>query len=334
MAIEVNAANILCCKCGKSYSRRKGFFAVNYGVLYKGVGYLSVCKECVDKMYNDYLAECEDSKSAVRQMCRKLDLYWNDKVFEMVEKKSTTRTVMTNYIAKLHTNAYLGKSYDDTLTEEGMLWNFDINHNKPTPDIQPEVITSVEKDIDIDIDDDIIDFWGRGFDAIDYEKLEYQKAKWLSNYSDASTIDASTELIVKQICLLELDMEKKREEGNNVSEKLLKAYTDLLGSANLKPVQKQKDDNDSSLLTTPLGVWLDRYEFKRPLPNKYDDSPLLKYIFTWMGHVLRMLGKKNAYTQLYQDAIDKLRVEKPEYEDEDDESILMDYFMEGDNPDG
>ena len=330
MGIEVNAANIICCKCGKSYSRRKGFFAVNYGVLYKGVGYLSVCKECVDKMYNDYLTECGDSKLAVRQMCRKLDLYWNEKVFEMVEKKSTTRTVMTNYIVKLHTNAYLGKSYDDTLTDEGMLWNFDIKNYEYINDTEEEKDIETE-DEEIDVDDSIVDFWGRGLDTADYNKLESKKAKWLSDYPNAEQIDAPTELIVKQVCLLELDMDKKRANGGTVSEKILKAYTDLLGSANLKPVQKQKEDSDATIDKTPLGVWAQIYERERPIPEVdpelKDVDGIIRYISTWfLGHLCKMLGIKNTYCKLYEDAIENLRVEHPEFEDEDDDTMFDDIF--------
>ena len=87
-SLEVNATSTVCRKCGTAYGRLKGNFLVSYSSLYKGTGHLAYCKECVDKMYAAYLAECKDSKAAVRQMCRKLDLYWNEKLFESVDKKS------------------------------------------------------------------------------------------------------------------------------------------------------------------------------------------------------------------------------------------------------
>ena len=90
-AIEINASSSICRKCGTAYGRLKGYFPVSYGFLYRGTGYLPYCKECVDKMFNAYLAECKDTKMAVRQMCRKLDLYWSEKLFDAAEKQSTPR---------------------------------------------------------------------------------------------------------------------------------------------------------------------------------------------------------------------------------------------------
>lgn len=321
MAIEVNSGNIVCCKCGQSYSRRKGYFAVNYGSIYKGIGHLTVCKDCVDEMYTSYLAKCNDSRTAVRQVCRKLDLYWSDAVFDSIVVKTTTRTIMTTYIARINTKAYIGKSYDDTLSDEGTLWNF--------LDTQKEQMVSDEKIYESrDIPADVIAFWGRGYTSDMYEDLEQRRHYWMSklNPNGDYDLDIGTEAIIRQICSLELDINRDRAEGRPV-DKSINALNNLLGSANLKPAQKQKEDNDAVLNNTPMGVWLYRYENKRPLPDNYEDSHILKYVFTWMGHVMRMLGIKNSYEKLYQSEIDRLRVEKPEYSG-DDESLMMDYMNE------
>ena len=85
------------------------------------------------------------------------------------------------------------------------------------------------------------------------------------------------------------------------------------------------------MLSTPLGVWIHKYENQRPLPEvENDENHIKKYIFTWMGHLCKMLGIKNGYTKMYEDEIEKLRVEKPEY-DGDDEDLMIDYFSEFDN---
>ena len=106
------------------YGRRKGNFPVSYAALHKGVGYAPICKDCIDAMYNTYLAQCKDAKMAVRQMCRKLDLFWSESVFETVMSKNTTRTVMTQYMAKINSITFAGKSYDDSLSNDGTLWSF------------------------------------------------------------------------------------------------------------------------------------------------------------------------------------------------------------------
>ena len=81
MALEVESARAVCSKCGTDYSRQKGYFPVSYAVLHKGVGHTHVCKDCIDAIYNGYLSQCNNAKDAVRQVCRKLDLYWSESVY-------------------------------------------------------------------------------------------------------------------------------------------------------------------------------------------------------------------------------------------------------------
>lgn len=327
MAIEVNASSAICSKCGKSYGRRKGYFPVNYGLLYKGVGYVSVCKDCIDAMYNGYLSQCNNARDAVRQMCRKLDLYWSDKVYEIVERKNTTSTMMTSYIAKINTVSYSGKSYDDTLAEEGTLWNWGAQRVvKPEP-VQESTKTDNEE---IEISEDVIAFWGAGYTPEMYTSLEQRRSYWMSRFPEDYELDIGTEAIIRQICSLELDINRDRAAGRAV-DKSVNALNTLLGSASLKPTQKKADDTDSSIDKTPLGVWAQRLEYKRPIkevdPELQDVDGIVRYISIWyLGHLCKMLGIKNTYCKLYEEEIAKMRVEHPEYEDEDDETLFNDIF--------
>lgn len=327
MAIEVNASSAVCSKCGTSYGRRKGYFPVNYGQLYKGIGYVSVCKDCIDKMYNGYLSQCNNAKDAVRQVCRKLDLYWSDKVYEIVNRKNTTSTMMTSYIAKINTVSYSGKSYDDTLAEEGTLWSW-----SDIPVMEPEnTQTDVQEDEeDIEIPEDVIAFWGNGYTSEMYTNLEQRRSYWMSRFPDGYELDIGTEAIIRQICSLELDINRDRAMGRAV-DKSVNALNTLLGSASLKPTQKKTEDADSSIDKTPLGVWAQRLEYKRPIkeadPELQDVDGIVRYISIWyLGHLCKMLGIKNTYCKLYEEEIAKMRVEHPEYEDEDDETLFNDIF--------
>lgn len=336
MSIEVNSTTVICSKCGMSYGRRKGNFAVNYGILYKGVGYLTICKTCLNKIYTDYLSETKNPKDAVRQVCRKLDLYWNEQVFNVVERKNTTRALITSYIAKINTVSYAGKSYDDTLIEEGALWNFSKTNSvlENTNDIKKSTENLPKPDKEdveqIEIPDEVVALWGTGYTPEMYQALEQRRSYWLSRFPEDTVFDIGTEAIIRQICSLELDINRDRAAGRPV-DKSVNALNTLLGSANLKPTQK-KDDPDSDISSTPLGVWLYRFENKRPLPEIDDQlkdvNHVKKYVFTWLGHLVKMLGLKNGYSKLYDEEIERLRVEKPEYADEDEEDLLIDAYSE------
>jgi hypothetical protein len=148
-------------------------------------------------------------------------------------------------------------------------------------------------------------------------------------------MDVGTEAILRQICVMEITINQDRAAGRSI-DKNVNALNSLLGSASLKPAQKKEESNaDAALASTPLGVWLYRYEQKRPLPEIDEDmkdvNGIRKYVFTWMGHLCKMLGLKNAFSDLYESEVARLRVERPEYDGDDDEAFMNRLFEEDDD---
>ena len=347
MPLEVSTDKAICSRCGTAYGRGRGNFPVCYCKSYKGLGRLHICKDCVDKMYSNYLSQCNDARAAVRQMCRKLDLFWSDQIFDFVSKKAATRSLMTQYLSRVATTTYAGKSYDDTLAFEGTLWTFG-QASQQTPAqtdgtggnivSDKDASTKDEPGISIeDIPDDVIEFWGTGYedDPNMYVLLEQRRKYWISNLPDGIELDIGTKTVIRQICFLELDINRDRAAGKNV-EKSVTALLSLINNSILKPSQKKSEDIDAATQNTPLGVWLFRYENKRPLPEPdkemKDVNHVLKYVFIWLGHVCKMLNKKNGFSRMYEEEIQKWRIEKPEYSDadDDDEEFLADVLEDED----
>lgn len=70
-----------------------------------------------------------------------------------------------------------------------------------------------------------------------------------------------------------------------------------------------------------------------PDPELQDVDGIKKYITVWFfGHLCKMLGLNNSYSRLYTDEIEKLRVDRPEDEFDDDE-LLYEAFSESDSDD-
>lgn len=335
MAIELESSSVLCCKCGKAYCRRKGFFSVCYSEMSKGIGYLPVCKDCVDMLYNSYLAKCQNAKDAVRQVCRKLDLYWNESVFDIVSRKSTISTMMTSYLAKITTVTYAGKSYDDTLSFEGTLWNFSPKENDIGTGAKDNIVSGEKTDErhqeDLSsIPEDVIAFWGPGYTSEMYNDLEQRRSYWISKLPSGVDLDIGAEALIRQICNLEIDINRDRRAGKSI-DKNVNALNTLLGSASLKPTQKKAEDSDLSSENTPFGVWIKKWEDMEPVPEPdpelQDVDGIRKYISVWFfGHLCKMLKIRNSYSRAYEEEIAKMRVERPEYSDEDDEEMLADIF--------
>lgn len=336
MGIEMNMESVICFRCGRKYGKRRGNFHVSYGIQHKGVGHLPICKSCVESMYKTYLLECGDAKLAVRQMCRKLDVYWNEAAYDTSVVKSTARSVMAAYLQKMSTTAFAGRSYDDTLIDEERLWELNPVPPEPEPEPEPEeVVEESPEEVPVDdysdITDDIIAFWGSGYTPGMYRELEQRRSYYTSKLPKGAELDVGSEALIRQICNLEVSIARDSVTGKSI-DKSVNSLNTLLGSLNLRPAQQKDNDAEANLASTPLGVWLYRYENKRPLPEVdeqlKDVNHVKKYVFTWMGHLVKMLGIKNGYTKLYDDEIERLRVERPEYDEEDDEDLLIDVYSD------
>lgn len=328
--IDATAANSasLCCRCGKSYSRKKGNYLTSYAQLYKGTSYLPYCTSCTDEIFLSYLERGAEPRDAVRQMCRKLDLYWSQKVFDSVDAMTVPSRAFNQYLRKISTMTYAGKSYDDTLREEGALWEWSDNPklNKNAHKISQTDIQAVEDEDEISKED--IAFWGSGYNSKSvYDELNQKYEQWTSNLGE---LDPAEQSIYKQICVLEYTINKDSAAGKSI-DKHVNALNQLLGSANLKPAQKKAEEAEAGFDSTPFGVWIARWEKDLPIPEPdpefQDVDNVVRYIEIWFkGHLSKMVGLKNSYSKMYEDEINKLRVERPEFEGDDDEAFFVDIF--------
>lgn len=326
-------ARFYCSRCGTSYSRQKGFFPVSHSPMYRGAGYLPICSKCVDEMYEMYFKKFGNAKDAMKHMCMKLDLYWSEKLYEAAEKTAGVTSRMRAYIIKTNLVSYSDKTYDDTLEEEAQGLAYvsasqpDLTDSKTDPAQEPEPV--------IEVSQEIKDFWGPGFTPEMYLELDERYRYWMSRYPDDSKPDIGEEAIIRQICNLEIDINHKRVGGEAI-DKSVNALNTLLGSANLKPAQKDKS-SDTDFDNAPLGVLIKKWEMTRPIPEPdpelQDVDGIKKYITVWFfGHLCKMLGLNNSYSRLYTDEIEKLRVDRPEDEFDDDE-LLYEAFSESDSDD-
>jgi len=320
-----------CSRCGRIYKRQKNNFPTSQSPLFRGNGgYLPLCNTCLDELFEHYKEVLKDEKEAIKRMCMKLDIYWNPELYAMINKDSTTRSRMKSYISKTNLLKYTGKTYDDTLDET--VASVDIStaakmaEEYGAGDMLNRPIASP---IDIQMPNtDTILFWGAGFTPEFYNELNLRYERWTNGLP--KPLDPGAEALYKQICLAESTINKNIVAGKNV-EQAQNSLNNLLGSLNIKPNQKKDEDDALGIDTTPLGVWAKRWEDKRPIPEDdpdlADSYGVVKYISTWLyGHLSKMLGIKNIYSKLYEDEISKFRVEKPEYEGEDDETVFDSVF--------
>lgn len=320
----------LCTRCGRIFKRQKQNFPSSQSLLFKGNrGYLSTCCHCVDELFAHYKNTLGDETAAMRRICMKFDIYWAPEIYAMVNKANTTNSRVRGYISKTNLYKYTGKTYDDTLDEEGatVVLFPDVN----TPSAGQDALTDDEAGEYVP-DRDVVKFWGSGFPPETYSELDARYMKWTEDV--VTPIDSATEALYRQVCILEVMINKAASAGKPV-ESMINALNNVLSSLNVKPIQKKQDEAmDAPFDSVPFGVGIRMCENTRPIPKpdpRFDDvDGIVKYISVWfLGHLCKMLGIRNTYCKLYEQEIARMRVERPELEDEDDEEVFNDIFGDG-----
>lgn len=325
---EEERTEFFCCRCHRHHKKQKGNYPASQSPLYKGNGgYLATCNNCIDELFDHYKAALESETEAIRRICLKFDIYWNEEIYAMLNKASTSQSRVRAYISKTNLYKYIGKTFDDTLDEEyaESLLREEEKESVVVVD-NAEIIPEVDG---VELDPKIVEFWGTGFEPSFYLELDRKYKRWTSNLP--KPLENGEEAIYKQVCILEATINRDSAAGKPI-EKNVNALNNLLGSANLKPSQKKTEDaSDAAFDSLPFGVGIRMYENSRPIPQPdpdlQDTDGIVKYISIWfLGHLCKMLGIKNAYCKMYEHELEKMRIENPELDEEDDETLFDDIF--------
>lgn len=317
-----------CQKCGTSYLKQCGNFSKSQSPLYSGNnGYLTICKTCVDKMYQKYCEDLGDDDAALRRVALHLDLYWDPSLAKASKKISADRSRVSVYVSRSNLRVYAGKTYDDTLREEaGTAINSmeDLHaHNSELADIanNEPALPAITKDD--------VNHWGYGFKPEEYVWLN---AKY-DEIRSTSVIDTMTrEELVKDFCIQKLLQNNALRDGNiELYNKLSTTSQKTLDNANLTPKVSDAADKAGE---KPMGVMIQMFEKEDPIgetrPEWRDVDGIIKFITIYfIGHLCKMIGIKNRYAKMYEEEMDKYRAEVPDYSDQDDEEIFA-HLINGD----
>ena len=294
-----------CTSCGKGHKKLKGNFRASQSPFFKGWGHIPICIRCLDYYEKEYTERLGSSDEAIKRLALHLDLYFNESLLASSRKINASQSRIAGYIAKANLLQYKDKTYDtylEEVAEEDRL-NNKIESYEDLHEIQNENISQAT-----------LSFWGMGFAPDEYVYLDDKYADWTSRHECKTKAQES---IFQKICLMELQITKAIQKGDKV-DSLVKSFNDLLGSANLKPVQNR--DNSLADQNT-FGTLIQKWENERPVPEpdpEWEDvDGIKKYINTWfLGHLCRMLNINNKHSHLYDEEIAKYTVERPQYEEE------------------
>lgn len=307
-----------CTACGTMYNKqRKNFPTSQSQLFFKNGGYLPVCGSCIEALFTKYRNALSDDLLAARRVCMKMDIYWDEQLFKNITRAGVSGSLIRTYIGRTNLSKYVGKTYDDTLREEAEA-------------VVPDEIPLPER-VTPEATDDDMEFWGTGYTNDEYYVLNKKYKYWTNELTDEELLLPGTQAVYRNICLLDFVIARNTAAGKP-TESAVKQLNDLISSANATPAQRKKeDDGDSAFDTLTFGEGIRVFENERPIPKplpEFEDvDNIRKYVTIWfLGHLCHMLHIKNTYCKLYEDEMNRLRVERPEFADEDDDDFLNDIF--------
>lgn len=316
-----------CLHCGKSYVDTSYY---NSNSMFYRNGKIPYCKHCIEKFYHHFFMKYKQEgcltpeKKAVKRLCMVLDVYYRDDAFNSSFKRynedDVDTTPISQYMRVIQLYQYNRnkETYEDTLAKE---------KNKETT-----AAATVNEDIDYEIEESTVDFFGAGFSKEDYVFLKKEYDDWTARHECKTK---AQEEVFKDICFNRLQNLKALRAGEDTKD-ITASFQKLLDSGKLQPKQ---NIGDTTADNQTFGTLLDKYENERPLPEideeLKDVDKIGYYIDTFFkGHTCRMLNVKNAFSNLYSSMMRKFTVNKPEYnldEENYDSEINFDAIF-GDKP--
>lgn len=285
---------VYCRKCMKMQAVSNYFEATNPFI--DSNGWLSVCKECCGKIYNHYFAIYGNMKDAIDYTCRDLDIRFSEPALQQTQTQvenaanrgKKTKAVFGIYKSKLSSTGKRNEGYDQLRYKDS-----------------DRILHSVDKDTDtLEMKDDYvitnetIKYWGKGKTAWEYGFLDEEMTKIQTSFECP---DYGMEMLMRDICFINLDIEKIRQgtESGDVN-KLIESRSKLMNDANMKPVQSTGADANDQVT---FGTLIKKWENEEPIPVTLDDE-MKEYIDTYMvGHLAKMEGLRGDVVDKYEEAI-------------------------------
>lgn len=319
---KTNKTKIACFYCGEEYVETN--FYKSYSNFYSNIGKVPYCKQCIEKFYQEYFDKYTNEgcltpeKKAVQRLCMIFDMYYSEDAFnsamDSVKKREMNISPMGAYMKMVQLQQHKEKSYENTITEAE----------------QENFAMAAISDLsgEITVDQNTRNFFGNGFVDEDYKFLKKEYDDWTARH-ECNT--KAQEEVIKDICFNRLQNLKALRRGEDTKD-ITASFQKMLDAGKLQPKQNA---GDATADNQTFGTLIDKWENERPLPEideelKDVDKIALYINIFFKGHLSRMMGIKNGFSNLYTKFMKKYTVEKPEYDDDDNGDALFDAVFGGD----
>ena len=304
-----------CRKCQKTLPVKDFYEAVD-GKLIDSNGYMSVCKNCINTLYNQIHEKTNNIEKSIHEMCIFLNIKFYKEAVEAT--KSHINTMLEN---GKNVNAVFG-IYKMKLiaTQKSM----DKSNPEPMPyeDVGTIYVEKEEIPKEMVVPPELKSFWGNNINSDDIQYLE----KEYGNFKQTHRADSYAEVtLLKEVCYLLLKVKKMREEDISTKDEL-KLLQDLMKSLAISPNVVAMNNSSSKGMDT-FGLWIQDIEREEPAQWLKTDP---------RGDMYRDVGNIDEYFQKYIvrplknfiTSSKDFNVDDEEFKDDDDIMLIDDGELE------
>lgn len=303
--LKVVSGEGYCRMCQKTLPASSFYEATNPMIDKNGL--MSVCRDHCNELFDTYYSIHNNVDIALKLTCRDLDVRYSDEALKQAQSHVESLISKGRKADKLF--GYYKSKLGSTGKNNEKLETFRFKDS--------EFETLVNEQIVEDIDDDLLLFWGKGFESVDdYIFLETE----LSNWKQTHKCDNQAEItLLREICIKILEIRKARENKENVSN-LQKELQDLMKTASVDPAKANIASAGKSL--DSFGVWLKEIEQLRPAEwhdqqEKYKDMDgFIPYINNYIVRPIRNFITGNRDFQIDENI--NVNIEDVDTEDSDE----------------
>ena len=216
---------------------------------------LSICKECIEDIYNSFFAVERTMEKTILRMCKVLNVRYDESAIESTKRHMQTYEERGTELGNIF-GIYKSKLGAQQSTQIGSRdTDEDLTYVEPSL----KVIQSIPSE-DIPDIKYYEDTWGKTdkLNIDDYEYLETEFSRW----KKTTKCDTQSEIVlVREICHVQNEIRKARIEGSSTGN-LVKQLQEIMKNSALTPALQNAVD--SNKFADAFGMWIKDIENLAP----------------------------------------------------------------------
>ena len=248
-----------CRKCTKHLPAKSFYEATDAGLIDTNL-LQSVCKNCMQDLYDKFYDETKSMEKAIHKMCTSLNIKFSNEAVS-----ATLAHINTLLESGKNVNAVFGIYKMKILATQKSM------DKSGNVDMTYEDVGTIFVDSEIDINEipipkEVMDFWGENTEREDIEFLENEYKNFKNTHS---AVTYAEKTLLKRVCYTLLDIKTARQNSDN-TEKLVKELQELMRNLAISPNAAKEAAGDDSDQT--FGLWIQEIEKEEPAQWLKSDS--------------------------------------------------------------